>query len=400
MRTFSFVATCCLALAAAQPAKADCKNSTDFDSWLANFRQEALAEGISANTLEAVGPLLIYDQGIIKQDRSQGVFAQSFLQFSDRMVSKFRLQQGAAQIKKHKTVFARIEKQYGVPAAVLTAFWGLETDFGANPGNTPTLTALATLAYDCRRPEKFRPQLIAALRLAEAGDLPLDQMRGAWAGEIGQTQFMPDDYLKRGVDFDGDGRRDLRNSAADALASTANFLAQEGWKPGQPWMEEVRVPDDMPWQEADLDIQHPRSQWAKWGVTNAEGSPLPADKSSASLLLPMGRNGPAFLAYDNFKVFIAWNESLVYSTTAAYYATRLGGASPVHRGNGEIATLGAKQVFELQKNLASRGYEVGKIDGKIGAATRAAVKDMQMKLGLPADSYPTADFLEALRNAS
>jgi lytic murein transglycosylase len=283
---------------------------------------------------------------------------------------------------------------------VLAAFWGLETDFGANPGNTPTLTALATLAFDCRRPEKFRPQLIAALRLAEAGDLPLEQMRGAWAGEIGQTQFMPGDYLERGVDFDGDGRRDLRNSAADALASTANFLAQEGWKAGEPWIEEVRVPVEMPWQEADLAVHHPRSQWAKWGVTNADGSPLAADTTSASLLLPMGRNGPAFLAYDNFRVFIAWNESLVYSTTAAYYATRLAGALPVYRGNGEVASLPVKRIFELQKNLVSRGYNVGKIDGKIGAATRAAVKDMQLKLGLPADSYPTVEFLEALRNAS
>jgi lytic murein transglycosylase len=387
-------------LVAVQPAEAACENSTDFDSWLAGFQQQALAEGISPNTLQAVEPLLSYDEKIIDQDRSQGVFAQSFLQFSDRMVSKYRLKQGAALIKKHKPVFARIQERYGVPAPVLTAFWGLETDFGANPGNTPTLTALATLAYDCRRPEKFRPQLLAALRLAEAGDLPLEEMRGAWAGEIGQTQFMPGDYLERGIDFDGDGRRDLRNSAADALASTANFLTQEGWQAGEPWIEEVRVPAEMPWEEADLAIHHPRAKWAKWGITNADGSPIAADQMNASLLLPMGRDGPAFLAYDNFQVFIAWNESLVYSVTAAYYATRLDGAPPVHRGNGEVAALNVKQIFELQKTLVSRGYDVGKIDGKIGAATRAAVKDMQLKLGLPADSYPTVEFLEALRNAS
>jgi hypothetical protein len=221
-------------------------------------------------------------------------------------------------------------------------------------------------------------------------------MIGAWAGELGQMQFMPSTYIKYAVDYDGDGRRDLLHSAPDALASAANFLSKVGWQRGQPWIEEVHVPANLPWDQADLAIEHPRSQWARYGVTLASGRPLPADGLAASLLLPMGRFGPAFLAYRNFKVFLEWNQSLVYSTTVAYLATRIAGAAPVHRGNAP-PSLSAQQVFELQKLLAARGLNPGKIDGKAGLDTRVAVKQAQMRLGLPADSWPTAELLERLR---
>jgi lytic murein transglycosylase len=395
-RLIPFALACSVLIAS--PVFAACKGADGFPAWLKTVKKEALAQGIEPATLNEAQPYLFYDPAIVKRDRAQGVFAQSFLQFSARMVSNDRINRGRALIQKNKPIFDRIQKRYGVPPQVLTGFWGLETDFGANLGNSPTLTALATLAYDCRRPEKFRPQLFAALQLLQAGDLPAEEMRGAWAGEIGQTQFMPGDYITKGVDFDGDGRRDLRQ-APDALASTANFLQQAGWKAGQPWLQEVRVPTEMPWQEADLAIRHPRSQWVKWGVRSAGGKSLPSDSVQASLLLPMGRNGPAFLAYDNFRIYIAWNESLVYSTTAAYYATRLSGAGPVSRGNGEVTPLDVKQIFALQKMLVRRGYDVGEVDGKLGASTRAAVKDMQIKLNLPADSYPTPEFLDALERA-
>jgi hypothetical protein len=222
-------------------------------------------------------------------------------------------------------------------------------------------------------------------------------MVGAWAGEIGQVQFQPQDYIESGVDFDADGRIDLRRSVPDVLASSANLLRRGGWQAGEPWLEEVRIPRDLDWQQADLKITHPRSQWAEWGVRAADGTPLEADGKGASLLLPMGRNGPAFLAYPNFHVYLDWNQSLVYATTAAYFATRLAGAPPVNKGNGKVAPFGAKEVFELQKLLAEQGYEVGKIDGILGTATRDAVKDVQLKLGLPADSYPTPELLAKLR---
>jgi membrane-bound lytic murein transglycosylase B len=240
---------------------------------------------------------------------------------------------------------------------------------------------------------------MAALDLIHKGDLTPSEMRGAWAGEIGQTQFLPYDYDESAVDYDGDGRRDLRESIPDVMASSANLLRKHGWRPGQPWLQEVRVPRQMPWQEADIAIQHSRSQWVKWGVESSGGKPLKADNFPASLLLPMGRNGPAFLAYGNFTTaYLKWNESLVYSTTAAYLATRIAGAPRVSRGRAEVTPLTYKQIVELQKLLAGMGYDVGKFDGKIGKGTRAAVKDVQLKLDLPADSYPTLELLERLRS--
>jgi lytic murein transglycosylase len=341
---------------------------------------------------------LSYDKGIIAKDRAQNVFSKPFLEFQANLATAARVAKGKQIVTKYKPVFDAVQKKYGVPAPVITAFWALETDFGGFTGNSPTIQSIATLAWDCRRPEKFRPQLIAALQLLDAGDLPLDEMRGAWAGEIGQTQFMAYDYLNSAVDFDGDGKRDLRNSIPDVIASTANLLRTHGWKPGQPWIQEVKVPAELPWDQADIAIQLPRSQWAEWGVVAASGKAIKADGVPASLLLPMGRNGPAFLAYHNFTTsYLKWNESLVYSTTAAYLATRIAGAPPVNRGRAEVEPLNYKQIVSLQKYLAAKGYDVGKIDGKIGKGTRAGVKDLQIKLGLPADSYPTPELIAQLQ---
>jgi lytic murein transglycosylase len=367
-----------------------------FDGYKKSVLKQAQAEGKSADAI-AMLRSATYDASVIKRDRAQNIFAQSFLQFQARMVTNYRIKQGAALIRKHKAVFDAVQKQYGVPAPVITAFWALETDFGANIGDFPTIQALVTLAWDCRRPEKFRPQLMAALDLVSRGDLAPEELRGAWAGEIGQTQFMAYDYDESAIDFDGDGRRNLRDSIPDVMASTANLLRKHGWQPGQPWLQEVRLKRELPWEQADIAIQHPRAQWAKWGVVAASGKSIQADNTKVSLLLPMGRNGPAFLAYTNFtKAYLKWNESLVYSTTAAYLATRIAGAGPVSKGRAVVTPLTYEQMQQLQQILADKGYDVGKIDGKLGKGTRAAVKDMQVKLGLPADSYPSPEFLEAV----
>jgi lytic murein transglycosylase len=400
--TMRHVAKFCLTLAllavGASPAlAASCRSNQTFDRWSAEITREAMAKGVSQRTLAAAQPYFVFDQSIVNKDRGQGVFAQSFLQFSDRMAAGYRIQKGAALIKQHAAIFARIERQYGVPAAPIVAFWGLETDFGANLGNLPTLRSVVSLAYDCRRPDLFRDQVIAALRIIERGDLRAEQMLGPWAGELGQFQFLPAHYFDYAVDFDGDGRRDLLHSTPDALGSAGNFLAQLGWRRGEPWLQEVRVPADMPWEQADLSIQHPRSQWGRYGVTLADGRPLPADNLAASLLLPMGRFGPAFLAFDNFQVLLKWNQSLVYTTTAGYLANRINGAPPVARGRAGIPSLAAREVFDLQRLLTARGYNVGNVDGKLGLGTRAAVKQAQLRLGLPADSYPTAELIERLR---
>lgn len=393
-------ATAALAITAGSAfAQAPCRNTGAFQQWLDKFKQEALAKGISHGALTQASQYLTLDQRIINIDRGQRVFAQTFLEFSSRMVPAGRISQGQAQVKKHAATFARAEKEYGVPPAVIAAYWGLESDFGAFMGKDNALRSIATLAYDCRRSDMFRGHLFDALRLIDRGDLKADEMIGAWAGELGQTQMMATEYFKYAVDYDGDGHRNLLRSPADVIGSTANYLAQLGWKRGQPWMQEVRVPQNLAWQQTGIDVKHPRSQWAKWGVTYPDGRSLPNDAMPASVLLPMGRLGPAFLVYDNFQVYLTWNASIVYSTTAAYYATRLAGAPPMQKPVAPIPPVTMEMTRELQTIFTRRGYNVGSIDGKLGLATRQAVKAEQVKLGLPADSYPTQELLERLRQA-
>ncbi|MBW7948767.1 MAG: lytic murein transglycosylase [Pseudorhodoplanes sp.] len=396
-RGLTIAAAIVLLAGTAGTAAAKCRTSQPFDRWLDDVRREAAAQGVSARTLALATPYLVYDQSIVNRDRGQGVFAQSFLQFSDRMAAAYRQTRGAALIRQHASIFARIEREFGVPPYPIAAFWGLETDFGAVQGDLPTLRSVTSLAYDCRRWELFREQLFAALKVIDRGDLTPEEMKGPWAGEIGQFQFLPAHYYEYAVDYDGDGRRDLRRSIPDALGSAGNFLRQLGWRRGEPWLTEVRVPQNLPWDQADLEITHPRAQWGRWGVTQANGQPLPADNLPASLLLPMGRTGPAFLAFHNFQVLLKWNQSLVYTTTAGYLATRIAGAPAVSRGQPNIAVLTAQQAAELQRLLNARGYDAGKVDGKLGLQSRGAVKKAQIRLGIPADSYPTPDLLERLR---
>jgi lytic murein transglycosylase len=379
------------------PNPPNCRNTGSFDSWFDGFRKEAAANGISRATLASALGAMTLDQSVIGRDRKQGFFAQSFLAFSDKLISPNRIQGGIARLKQHRELFAKVEKQFGVQGPVIAAFWALESDYGAVIGNFPVLRALATLAYDCRRPDMFRAELMDALRIIDRGDLTAEEMVGAWAGELGQTQFLPSHYLKYAIDFDGDGRRNLMSSIPDVIASSANFLVALGWQPNQPWLEEVRVPANLAWDQADLAIQHPRSKWAEWGVKQADGRALPNDAVPASLLLPMGRFGPAFLGYQNFQIYLKWNQSLNYCLTAAYLATRMAGAPAMHRGNQQIPELSMEQAKDLQQLLVRRGWQVGEIDGKIGAATRASVKAAQLKFGMPADSYPTMELIERLR---
>lgn len=396
-RALALTAATLFATGAASAAPA-C-NTGNFASWLESYKQNAAAQGIARAAIEKALAGVTLDPTVIRKDRGQGVFQQTFLQFSGRMVNS-RMSSGPAQMRKHAAALARAEKQFGVPGAVIVALWGLETDFGADNGTFPVIRSVATLAYDCRRPEMFREELAYAIRIVERGDLSPAEMVGAWAGEIGQTQFSLSAYYKYALDYDGDGRADLIRSAPDVIASTANLLAKNGWRRGEPWLQEVRLPASMPWEQADLSVKHPRAQWAQWGVTQPNGSALPADSMPASLVLPMGRLGPAFLAYENFNAFLEWNQALVYATTAAYYAARLAGAPAVSRGAGTPPVLSPAQIIELQRTLAQRGYDLGKADGKLGLSTRAAVRKVQLKAGLPADGWPTPELLAALRRGA
>ena len=383
---------------APSPRAAACHNGASFDRFLADLKQQAIAAGVSQRAIAEAAPYLVYDQSIVNRDRGQRVFGQVFTQFAGRMAANYRMQQGQARIKTYAAAFARAEKEYGVPPAVIAAFWGLESDFGANMGNLPTLPSLVSLAYDCRRSERFVGETIAALKIIDRGDLTPEEMVGSWAGELGQTQFLPTHYFTYAVDYGG--RRNLLHSAEDVIGSTANYIATGlKWRRGEPWLQEVRVtaPATFPWDQADLTIQLPRSKWAQLGVTYPDGKQLPNDDMPTSLLLPMGRTGPAFLAYANFAAYTEWNNSLIYSTTAAYLATRIAGAPPMQRPTAQVAQLPLNELRELQQLLVRAGYNVGKIDGVMGQQSRSAVKAMQIKYGLPADSWPTAELLARMR---
>jgi len=384
--------------AAPSSRAASCHNGQSFDRFLADLKQQAVAAGVSQRAIAEASPYLVYDQGIVNRDRGQRVFGQVFTEFAGRMAAPYRMQQGQAHIKTYADAFARAEKEYGVPPAVIAAFWGLESDFGANMGNLPTLRSLVSLAYDCRRSERFSNETIAALKIIDRGDLAPDEMVGSWAGELGQTQFLPTHYFTYAVDYDGDGRRNLLRSPEDVIGSTANYIANGlKWRRGEPWLQEVRVPPSLPWDQADLTIQLPRSKWAQLGVTYPDGKALPADELPASVLLPMGRSGPAFLAYANFAAYTEWNNSLIYSTTAGYLATRIAGAAPLHRPAAPVVQLPFNELRELQQLLVRAGFNVGKVDGVMGQQSRSAVKAMQIKYGLPADSWPTAELLARMR---
>ncbi|MDC0739248.1 lytic murein transglycosylase [Cognatishimia sp. SS12] len=389
MRFALALAGLCLS-ATASLANTPCGGS--FSGFVQGLKQEARAMGHDASTVDRFFASAQQDARTLKADRAQGVFQKPFLEFSQRLISANRLNTGKAKSQQYDAVFDRIERDYGVSRGVLLAFWAFETDFGGFQGDFNTLNSLVTLAHDCRRPELFRPQVFAALKLFETGDFSPTKTTGAWAGEIGMVQMLPADIIENGVDGDGDGKVSLKTSAVDALMSGGKMLQHLGWRSGEPWLQEVTVPADMDWSQSGLNTTKSTSDWAKLGVAPRQGrlANLPA-----SLVLPQGRKGPAFLAYPNFNVYFEWNQSFIYVTTAAYFATRLEGAAPYNQGSPDQG-LNGNQMKELQRKLQARGYDVGKVDGILGAKTRDAVQAEQQRLGLPADAWPTPDLLRRL----
>ncbi len=381
-----------LCLVMASPAFPAAPCGGDFAAWLSGLKAEAIAAGHEQAVVERFFAGAAPDARVIKADRSQGVFRKSFLEFSQSLISKDRVQRGAANSARYDAVFARAEREFGVSRGILLAFWAFETDYGAVQGDFNTRNALITLAQDCRRPDLFRPQVLAALRMYALGEFDLDTT-GAWAGEIGMVQMLPGDILDKGVDGDGDGLVTLKTSAPDAILSGAKLLASHGWRAGEPWLQEVIMPERFDWGLTGLGTQLAAEQWAAMGVQVRDG--VVANGLPASILLPQGRKGPAFLVYPNFSVLFDWNKSFVYVTTAAYFGTRLTGAAPYLAGSPDPA-LPVEAMKALQEKLAARGHDVGKIDGILGASTRIAVQKEQARLGLPADAWPTAELLERL----
>ena len=364
-----------------------------FYGFVQELKSEARARDYSSALSEQFFASVAQDPKVIKADRAQGVFQLPFLEFSGRLISDHRLQHGAKNAAKYKREFDYIERELGVPRGVLLAFWAFETDYGAFQGNFNTLNALVTLAHDCRRPELFRPQIFAALELFKRGDFDPVTTTGAWAGEIGMVQMLPEDILVNGIDGDGDAQVQLKTSAPDALMSGASMLRALGWQPNQPWLQQVTLPADMDWSLSGLTTEKSLREWAALGLRGRH-KPLASDNLMASVLLPQGHKGPAFLVYPNFRVFIEWNESLIYITTAGYFATLLEGGAPLDPVSPDTGLTG-DQMRVLQQKLVELGFDVGDVDGILGAKTRAAVRIVQDVLAMPIDGWPNPALLNS-----
>ena len=366
----------------------------DFGQFVQGLRAEAAQRGHSADAIDGFFRHANYYQRAIDADRRQGIFTVPFTEFAQRLISQNRLDNGRRNAERQAATFAEIERRFGVSRGILLSFWAFETDFGAFQGDYNTLDSLVTLAHDCRRPHIFRPQVFALLQMYENGDFDPVNTQGAWAGEIGMVQMLPEDIIAHGIDGDGDGHVNLQTSAPDALMSGANVLASLGWRPNEPWLVEITVPDTLDWYRTGIHTSRRVSDWAADGVRARTGS-LPLSNAQASVILPQGRNGPAFLAYPNFNVLFEWNQSFTYVLTAAYFATRLEGA-PIFDARNPDPGLDGNAMRALQQALAARGHDVGAIDGILGAGTRNAVREEQRRLGLPADAWPTRALLNAL----
>lgn len=368
-----------------------------FDEWRTLLRSDAIAAGIDADLFDRTFAGITLDPRVVTSDSSQPEFTRPVWEYIDGAVSVSRIAQGRVLKAQHRPTLKAIRSTYAVDHEVLIAIWGMESNYGSNIGSHNVIRSLATLAYDGRRQVFWRSQLLAALQILQAGDGPAQGLIGSWAGAMGQTQFMPTTFNQHAVDFDGDGRRDLWSSTPDALASAAHYLQASGWENGQPWGFEVNLPQAFDYALADPEVRRSVAQWRTLGVNPVRA--VDADEQSlATLFLPAGHRGPAFLLLNNFRSILKYNNSTAYALAIGLLSDALDGNPGVQaawpRGDRQ---LGRSERIELQELLASKGYEPGPADGIIGANTRKAVRAFQQSQGQPADGYPSHDLLLQLR---
>ncbi|MDT8990385.1 lytic murein transglycosylase [Curvibacter sp. APW13] len=368
-----------------------------FSQWLQQFRADALRAGIDEATLDRALPSVRYVPRVVELDRSQPEFSRAIWDYVDSIVSPARIAKGREKRAQwHKELDAAASR-FGVPATVLLAVWGMESNYGTHYGNLPVLDALATLAFDGRREAWARGELLLALRIVQRGDMAPEQMLGSWAGAMGQTQFMPSIYLAHGIDGDGDGRIDIWGSMPDVFQSTAQFIARSGWRAQEVWGTEVQLPPDFDPARADPALRQSTAAWVLEGVRSLDGNALPA-LSNASLLLPAGLRGPAFLVGDNYRAILRYNNATSYALSVCLLAQRLAGGAAVQAPwPRDLRPLTRSEVLSLQTALNRRGFDSGVPDGTVGPATRKALQAFQRSRGLPADGYPTAELLELLQ---
>jgi len=369
-----------------------------YDAWLSAFRRRASSAGITDSTLNQALNAAGFLPGVVERDRNQTEFTRSLEDYLAIAASPDRVSTGRAMLAQYGGVLSEIEARYNVEAAVVTAIWGLESNYGARRGNVPVISALSTLAFDGRRGAFFEQQLIAALRILQNGDVSAQGMTGSWAGAMGHTQFIPTSYLAYAVDFRGDGRRDIwSEDPTDALASAGAYLSRSGWTRGQPWGVEVRLPSGFNMGQTGRSSTRSTSDWAAQGVRNMDGGTVP-DHGAASIIIPAGPTGPAFMTFRNFTVITRYNNSENYVIGVGHLSDRLRGG-PAIRGNfppdAQGLTIADRQ--DLQRRLTAAGFDTQGSDGVIGPNTRAAISAYQQSAGLPVTGEPSRDLLNRLR---
>lgn len=362
----------------------------------AQLHTKALTEGIDEKVVTAALKDIEHDANVIKYDRRQPEFSESFASYFNKRVNQWRVDKGRAMRKTHNKLLLELQAKYGIPPHYLISFWGLETNFGAYKGKMSIIRSLTTLACDQRRSAFFTEELMLALKLAQKEQLDTKQMLGSWAGAMGHTQFMPSAYLKYAIDGDGDGKVDLWNSIPDALTSAANFLQNLGWKRGFKWGREVSLGDDFGYHVSGIDQNKSLNDWSIAGVRRTNGKAMPKSDIAASLLVPSGHKGPAFLVYDNFHVIMRWNRSQFYAIAVGRLADRIAGSGKLHRVPQPSPNLSAAHLMSLQEKLTSMGFDVGTPDGIMGPATAKGIRDFQHTRNMVADGFPHQDVFAAL----
>ena len=370
----------------------------DFHAFLETIWPDVRAAGVSRSLfIKAVGGLTP-DPSIGERQASQPEFVSPVWSYIERAVSEERLKRGREIMLEQAPLLESIEKRYGVEKQILMAIWGLESTFGKNKGDKDIIRSLATMAYRGGRRSYGRKQLIAALQILQKGDIPLHEFKGSWAGAMGHTQFIPTTYNAYAVDFTGDGTRDVWRSTSDALASTANYLRTFRWETGKTWGYEVVLPRGYDYSVSGLGTKKTLAQWARLGIKRANGYRFPRPSDKAELLTPAGANGPAFLVLKNFRTLMRYNVSVSYVLAVGHLADRLIGYDPfIQPWPKQDRLLKYVEQKEIQSLLARKGYNVGKIDGKIGGRTKRALRDFQRQRGIPADGHPSYAILEQLR---
>ncbi len=370
--------------------------NTDFEQCKTELSQQAVAQGVSSDTANTVFANIQYQPRVIKLDRSQPEFVQTFPGYYSKRVTEWRIGKGREMYAKHRDLLRKLSQKYGVPAHYLVAFWGLETNFGSYKGNMNVLNSLATLACDERRSTYFTKELITAVKLLERESLEQDKMVGSWAGAMGHTQFMPSAYMNYAIDGDGDGQVNLWDSEEDALASAANFLSQLGWQPGFRWGREINLPENFDYRETGYKNRRSITDWNQMGITKADGASLGTSDETGYVVVPAGHTGPAFIAYHNFRIIMRWNNSEFYAIAVGKLADQIAGESGLDKPLPELPAYERNDIIKLQTALNELGYEVGKPDGIIGPATRSGIREYQLSKNLVADGFPGLDVMESI----